>query len=52
MTVDDLLKRLKKKDYDKCILLSDGIGWTNIKLLKITDSNVYIIPDYNMPFED
>lgn len=31
MTLNDLLKRVSEKDYDKAMVVSDGIGWTNIE---------------------
>lgn len=52
MTVKDLLKRLSEEDYDKVILLSDGIGWTNIGNIKINESNITIYEDRNEIFSD
>ena len=48
MTVKDLLKRLSEEDYDKVIILSDGIGWTNIGNIKINESNITIYEDRNL----
>ena len=52
MTVKDLLKILSEEDYDKVIILSDGIGWTNIGRIKINESNITIYEDRNEIFTD
>lgn len=52
MTVKDLLKRIPKEDYDKVIILSDGIGWTNIGKVVINESNIIIYKDRNEIFTD
>lgn len=52
MTVNDLLKRIPKEDYDKVIILSDGKGWTNISgKVDINESNITIYPDFNLLFD-
>jgi hypothetical protein len=42
MTLNDLLKRVSKDDYDKVIVISkDGIGWNNIEgRIKIDESTI------------
>lgn len=53
ITVNDLLKRLNKEDYDKVIIISDGKGWTNIKgKINITDSSIILYEDDNTIFSD
>ena len=53
MTLHDLLKRVNKEDYDKIIIITDGVGWTNIsgKLL-ITESTIGISTGDNRIFSD
>lgn len=41
MTVNDLLKRLKKIDPDKMVLFREGLGWSNIEVIE-EDYEVYI----------
>lgn len=49
MTVNDLLKRIPKEDYNKVIVISDGEGWTNISgnveigenIITLYDENIY-----------
>lgn len=45
MTVKDLLKRLKEEDYDKVIIISDGVGWTNIDKIQVNESNITLTLD-------
>lgn len=53
MTINDLLKRLNKEDYDKVIIISDGKGWTNIKgEVKIDNSSITLYEDDNAIFSD
>ena len=42
MTLNDLLKRVSKDDYDKVIVISkDEIGWNNIEgKIKIDESTI------------
>lgn len=51
MTVDDMMKRLKKMDGDKMIIFSFGIGWTNIDI-EDTENEVIIRCSSNSPFTD
>lgn len=51
MTVNDLLKRIKKEDFDKVIVLSDGIGWTNIKKIIVDNSTITLIEDKHDIFD-
>lgn len=53
MTMNDLLSRVDNKDYDKVLILCDGIGWTNISgKVDITESAIKIYPDNNVIFSD
>lgn len=53
MTLNDLLKRIDKQDYDKVIIISDGKGWTNIEgKVGITDSCITLYKDDNTIFSD
>ena len=55
MTVKDLLKRLKPEDYDKVIIFTDGIGWTNVDYVMPTEqesSSVLLKASSNSPFSD
>lgn len=45
MTVNDLLKRVKEKDYDKVIILSDGEGWSNISNVIVGVSSIMLVED-------
>lgn len=50
MTLNDLLKRVSKEDYDKVIVISkDEIGWNNIEgKISINESTITLfesIPD-------
>ena len=50
MTINDLIKRLKKEDYDKVIIFKDiDGGWTNVNL-KIEESTITLTPDTNSNF--
>lgn len=45
LTLKDLLKRVSVEDYDKVIVFSDGIGWTNISgEVEISSSVITIFP--------
>lgn len=53
MTINDLLRRVNEKNYDKVILFSDGIGWTNISgKVDINESSIKIYSDDNTMFSD
>lgn len=53
MTVNDLLKRLDKEDYDKVIVITDGVGWTNVSGKLIKDGGtVGIMATDNSIFSD
>lgn len=53
MTVKDFLRRINEKDYDKVILFSDGVGWTNISgKVDISESSITIFSDNNAIFSD
>lgn len=43
MTLNDLLKRIPKEDYDKVIVVSDGKGWTNIEGYIENNKNTSVI---------
>ena len=51
MTVNDLLKRVPKEDYDKVIIFSDGIGWSNINIDNKSNDIVITLAD-NAIFSD
>jgi len=46
MTLKDLIKKAKPEDYDKVIIFSDGIGWTNINV-KFNECDITITGDRN-----
>ena len=52
MTVKDLLKRLEMEDLDKVIVISDGVGWTNISKLSIDNSTITLFEDKSELFTD
>ncbi len=52
MTVKDLLKRLEMEDLDKVIVISDGVGWTNISKISIDNSIITLFEDKNEIFAD
>lgn len=46
MTLKDLLKRVSEDDYDKVIIISDGVGWNNISgKIKIEESIITLFVD-------
>ena len=52
MTLGDLLKRVgsDEKSREKMLILTDGIGWCNIKIEEL-NGIIYIMPDkINSPF--
>lgn len=50
MTLNDLLKRVKKEDYDKVIIFKDiNGGWTNVNL-KIDECTLTLKPDTKLIF--
>ena len=51
MTVNDLLKRVPKEDYDKMIIFSDGVGWSNINVDNKSNDVVITLAD-NVMFSD
>jgi len=51
MTINDLLKRVSEEDYDKTILFTDGVGWSNIDV-KITDNDILVSRSSNALFSD
>lgn len=58
MTINDLLKRVSPKDYDKCLVLTDGIGWTNLNFAYATYNTseslgeIALMVDKNEVFSD
>lgn len=52
MTVNDFLKRIDiEKDKDKMIIISDGVGWTNLDHLSIKENSIELYPQTdNGPF--
>lgn len=48
MTLGDLLKRVgtDEKAREKMLILTDGIGWCNIKIEECLGT-IYIMPDKN-----
>lgn len=51
MTLKDLLKRVKPEDYDKVIILSDGVGWANIGKMVIGESSITLVKDTEVRFD-
>lgn len=52
MTLGDLLKRVgsDEKSREKMLILTDGVGWCNIKIEELYGT-IYIMPDkINSPF--
>ena len=48
ITLKDLLKRVKKEDYDKVIVISDGKSWVNIESKIVIDgSTITLFEDRN-----
>lgn len=46
MTLGDLLKRVNlEEDKDKVILISDGLGWTNVDKVDVTPYSITIVAD-------
>lgn len=53
MTVNDLLKRVDKEDYDKVIIINDGKGWTNITgKVSVDNSKIVLFLDDNCIYGD
>jgi len=51
MTVNDMMKRLKKMPKDKMIIFHDGNGWANVAIEE-RKHNVVITMDCRSPFSD
>lgn len=50
MTLKDFLRRVKLGDLDKMLILSDGIGWSNVDI-EMDECTIKILPDKsNSPF--
>lgn len=51
MTLKDFLNRVDvKKDIDKMLIWSDGLGWTNLEI-EINENDIKLLPcKCNSPF--
>lgn len=50
MTLKDFLKRVNKEDLEKMMILSDGIGWSNLEI-EVTENEIKLLPcKNNSPF--
>ena len=45
MTVKDLKNRLELLDPDSMVVITDGIGWTNIDKIEVSGSEVRIVQE-------
>jgi len=45
MTVKELKEELEKLDNDKMVVITDGIGWTNIEKLEVKECEVRIVQE-------
>lgn len=52
MTLNDLLKRVKHEDYDKVIVFSDGIGWSNIDEVLVGGSTISLVVEKEPLFSE
>ncbi len=52
MTVKDLKKRLELLDNDSMVLITDGIGWTNIERIETNGINVHIVQETEPVFSN
>jgi hypothetical protein len=51
ITLKDLLKRVKKEDYDKVIVISDGKGWNNIENNIVIDGSTITLFEDKLPLK-
>lgn len=53
MTLNDLIKQVRKDQWDNVIIFKDeNDGWCNIKVTEVNESSIVIGGDYTMPFDD
>lgn len=52
MTLGDFLKRVDVvKDRDKMLIITDGIGWTNLEMVSIGENSIELLEQTdNGPF--
>ena len=52
MTVKELKEELEKLDDNKMVVITDGIGWTNIEKIEVKGEEVHIVQETEPIFSD